>query len=79
MTARYLTTSDVARILGVTPGAVRLMHKRGDLPIAERTLGGVHLFLRVEVDRLAAVRREREVARSRKAECESACRTGGSR
>ena len=25
---------------GVTPGAVRLMHKRGELPLAEQTLGG---------------------------------------
>lgn len=58
MTARFLTASDAARVLGVTPGAVRLMLKRGALPMAERTVGGINLFLRDDVYRLAEERRE---------------------
>lgn len=60
--SKYLTASGAARILGVTPGAVRLMRKRGDLEMAEKTDGGIHLFLREEVERLA-VRRQKSRAR----------------
>jgi DNA-binding transcriptional MerR regulator len=59
MAARFLTASDAARILDLTPGAIRQMHKRGELAVAEQTAGGVNLFLRDEVERVAAVRRLR--------------------
>lgn len=57
--ARFLTASDAARILDLTPGAIRQMHKRGELTVAEQTAGGVKLFLRDEVERVASVRRQR--------------------
>jgi|GEM_PF-6937812 len=56
MVPKYLTASDVAKRLGVTPGAVRLMQQRGRLACAERTEGGIHLYLRTEVDRLVVER-----------------------
>ena len=62
---RFLTASDAARVLGVTPGAVRLMLKRGTLPSAEQTAGGISLFLRDDVNRLAAERRDRQAADER--------------
>jgi len=54
-----LTASDAARILGVTPAAVRLMHLRGDLELAARTASGMRLFHDDEVQRLATKRRDR--------------------
>ena len=54
--AQFLTASDVAKLLGVTPGAVRLMQQRGRLACAERTEGGIHLYSRTEVERLAVER-----------------------
>jgi DNA-binding transcriptional MerR regulator len=56
MNARFLTASDVGRALGLTPGAIRQMYKRGDIAVAERTEGGVNLFLRSEVERVRASR-----------------------
>ena len=53
-----LGTADASRILGVTPAAVRLMHKRGELP-ATTTAGGMRLFRRADVERLAAKRAAR--------------------
>ena len=53
-----LTASDAARILGVTPAAVRLMHTTGKLKLAARTASGMRLFENDEVERLAAERRE---------------------
>jgi DNA-binding transcriptional MerR regulator len=53
-----LTASDAARILGVTPAAVRLMHTTGKLKLAARTASGMRLFENEEVERLAAERRE---------------------
>jgi DNA-binding transcriptional MerR regulator len=58
----YYSAADAARILGVTPATVRQMRRRGDLPAAAKTIGGVHLFDPVTVDRLAAVRAERTPA-----------------
>jgi hypothetical protein len=51
-----LSNADAARILGVTPAAVRLMQKRGELAVAEITTGGIHLYRHTEVNRLASVR-----------------------
>ncbi len=52
----YLSAADAARILGVTPAAVRLMHQRGELPLAAKTAGGVHLFSPTVVERVATAR-----------------------
>lgn len=55
----YLSVADASRILGVTPQAVRLMIRRGTLLVAARTEGGIQLFRREEVTRLAAMREQR--------------------
>jgi excisionase family DNA binding protein len=52
----YLSVADAARILGVTPQTVRLMIRRGTLPVVAKTVGGIHLFRREEVDQLAEQR-----------------------
>lgn len=58
----FLTAADAARVLQVTPAAVRAMHRRGALQAAAKTEGGIHLFTRKEVEELA---REREQQRDR--------------
>jgi excisionase family DNA binding protein len=59
-----LSTADAARILEVTPATVRQMLRRGTLRAAARTEGGIHLFRRKDVEKLA---REREQQRERAA------------
>lgn len=59
---RFLSSADASRLLGVTTATVRLMARRGDLPVAARTEGGIHLFRREDVEELA---REREQHRKR--------------
>jgi DNA-binding transcriptional MerR regulator len=54
---KFFLVNDVARRLGVTPAAVRLMVQRGRLPIAAMTEGGVRLFDQRTVERFAAERR----------------------
>jgi excisionase family DNA binding protein len=56
---RFLSTADASRVLGVTPATVRLMVKRGELPVSAMTEGGVHLFRRGPVERLARRRAKR--------------------
>lgn len=56
---RYLSTADASRVLVVTPATVRLMVKRGELPIAGITEGGIQLFRRTEVERLAKQRAQK--------------------
>ncbi len=51
-----LSVADASRILGVTPQTVRLMVRRGTLTVAARTEGGIRLFRRPDVERLAADR-----------------------
>ena len=53
----YLSVADASRLLDVTPQTVRLMVRRGVLTVAARTVGGIKLFRREEVERLVAVRR----------------------
>jgi len=65
---RFLSTADAARVLNVTPAAVRLMARRGDLPVAAMTEGGIHLFRRTAVDALARRRDKRQQARKRHGE-----------
>ena len=51
-----LTPADAARVLGCTPAAVRQMEARGTLKAATRTEGGIRLFRRSDVERLARSR-----------------------
>ncbi len=53
-----MLTSHVAKLLGVTPARIRQMETRGELP-AERIGGGVRLFSRTEVLRVAEERARR--------------------
>lgn len=57
MTQEKLTSTDVARKLGVTPQAVRLWARLGVLPVAERTVGGIRLFDADAVEQLATERK----------------------
>ncbi len=52
---QLMTAADAARLLGVVPATVRQMERDGRLP-AERTVGGMRLFRREDVERLVAVR-----------------------
>jgi len=56
---RFLSAGDAARVLGVTPGAIRFMVQRGELPVAAMTEGGIHLFRRAAVAGLARRRAKR--------------------
>ncbi len=58
-----LIVSEPAKLLGLTPAHVRRLEREGQLPVqlpAQRTPGGVRLFNRDDVERLAAARRARE-------------------
>jgi len=57
--ATLLLTSDVARILSVSPDRVRALERLGQLP-ALKTENGVRLFDRRDVERLANERRDAE-------------------
>jgi predicted transcriptional regulator len=60
---KLLSTADAARLLGVTPAAVRLMITNRRLKVAAETEGGIHLFRRSDVEKLAS---RRELARRRR-------------
>jgi DNA-binding transcriptional MerR regulator len=60
-TTETCLTSEAARILGLSPDGVRWLARRGVLH-AEVTTGGVRLFTRREVERLADIRRRRAAA-----------------
>jgi hypothetical protein len=64
---RFLSTADASRVLGVTPATIRLMVRRGDLAVSAMTEGGMHLFRRGHVERLAR-RRARQGVRPRPSE-----------
>jgi excisionase family DNA binding protein len=51
--AQLLSAADAARLLGVVPATVRQMERDGRLP-AQRTVGGMRLFRREDVERLMA-------------------------
>ena len=57
---RYLSTSDAARVLEVTPAAIRAMVRREALSVAAMTEGGIHLFRRATVEALARRRAKRK-------------------
>ncbi|HTP27954.1 MAG TPA: MerR family DNA-binding transcriptional regulator [Anaeromyxobacteraceae bacterium] len=50
-----MTTSEAARVLGLSPGMVRLLEREGCLP-AQRTTNGQRPFRRGDVEKLAAER-----------------------
>ena len=50
--------SDVAKLVGVTPATVRTWANTGRLPVV-RTVSGMRLFDRRDVERLASRRREK--------------------
>jgi hypothetical protein len=58
----FLSSTDAARVLHLTAGAVRLLHRRGELPLAGKTVGGIALFRRADVERLAAQRKARRAS-----------------
>ena len=60
---RFLSTADASRVLGVTPATIRLMARRGKLPVAAMTEGGMHLFRRTAVEALARRRSRHQAAR----------------
>lgn len=51
-------SADAARIIGVVPATIRLWERNGKLA-AQRTVSGVRLFLRSDVERVAYERRTR--------------------
>lgn len=55
----YLTPGEAARILGVTPAAVRGMVARGSLCTDATTEGRIALFQRKTIEKLAIRRSER--------------------
>jgi hypothetical protein len=61
MVIRYLTMADASKVLGLTPGGVRLMVRRKELELAAITEGGIQLFQRKDVEDAA---RKREKVRA---------------
>lgn len=58
-----LTLGDVAKAAGVSPSAVTQWQAKGALPVWKRTVGGMRLFLRRDVDACLA---SREVDRAQR-------------
>ncbi len=56
---RYLSAPEAAPIIGVTVQTVYGLVKRGELPLAATTEGGMYLFSRQAVEKLAAERANR--------------------
>jgi len=61
---KLLTCAEAARLLDITPAAVRAMETRGEIK-ALRTETGVRLFERSAVEALARNRTEKRQARER--------------
>ncbi len=60
---QFLSAADAARVLNVTPAAIRAMAHRGALPVAAMTEGGMRLFHRTDVEVLARCRAKRQQPR----------------
>ncbi len=58
---RWFTVADAARRFGLSPESVRDLEQRGLLK-AIRTVGGYRLFQESEVERYAALRKQRRAA-----------------
>lgn len=65
---RFLSAADAARVLDLTPAAIRAMARRGALPVSAMTEGGMHLFRRGDVEALARRRAKHRQARERHSE-----------
>jgi len=52
-----MTTGDAAKSIGLTPQAIRDAADRGRIKIAMKTIGGVRLFEKSEIERFAAGRK----------------------
>jgi DNA-binding transcriptional MerR regulator len=50
--------------MNITPAAIRLMARRGELPIAAMTEGGMQLFTRADVETLAQRRAAKSAQKS---------------
>lgn len=57
-----ILTGDVAHRLHLSPAGVRLLERRGELPVAARTPRGTRLYRAADVERLAAERDARKAA-----------------
>ena len=55
---QVLSSAEAARVLGLTPAAVRQLARRGALVPRLVTEGGMRLFRRADVERLAKRRAE---------------------
>ena len=53
MKDKFLTSADASKVLGITPAAVRLIVIQGRLRVSAETEGGIRLFRRSDVERLA--------------------------
>lgn len=60
-TPLYLTAMDASRILDIGAAQVRDLAKRGKIPVAARTVGGIRLFRREDI--LALVKQRRRERR----------------
>ena len=63
MLIRYMTMADASKVLGLTPGGVRLMVRRKELELAAITEGGIQLFNRKDVEDAARKRAKIRVAK----------------
>ena len=59
---QYMSVGDAAKALGVVPATVKLMVRRGTLAPSARTVGGIQLFAREDVERLAEKREAQSTA-----------------
>lgn len=57
MSRQLLSTADAARVLDLTPNAVRAAAKTGRLKVAQETVGGIRLYRHADV---LEFKRERE-------------------
>lgn len=53
---RYLSAPEAAPVIGVTVQTVYGLVKRGELPLAATTEGGMYLFRRTDVEHVASER-----------------------
>ena len=63
----FLTSGDIAKILDVSNQHVYWLVKQGRLPVASRTAGGIRLFRRSEIERIAIERKKSPSHPGRKA------------
>jgi DNA-binding transcriptional MerR regulator len=61
---KFLSSADASRVLNITPAAIRLMARRGELRIAAMTEGGMQLFTRADVETLAQSRLAKSAQKS---------------